>query len=363
MKKYGFLLAFTLPIAWVVGFWVGHWATYLPFFIAYIFVPLIDEFFGLDRYNLTQQEETHALEDEPYFATLLYGWVVMQISVIITGGVLISLYRLDNVEWWGILLSTMTISSNGINVAHELGHRNEKVSIFFAKLNLVSVGYLHFYIEHNRGHHVHVATPLDPATSKKNQNLYLFWLQSLVGGWLNAWKHEANRLTRKNSWGYGVYNEMWRAILLPVIFVAVICMVALYCNDYVLTQNIIWNISIFWILQGLFAVLSLEAVNYIEHYGIMRKEISPNKYERVNPLHSWNASQKVSNWFLFQLQRHSDHHANASRPYQILRHIDESPQLPFGYPLMIMMALVPPLWFAVMNPRLDKWKMEVVGNG
>jgi alkane 1-monooxygenase len=350
MKKYGFLLAFTLPIAWVIGFFVGGWATYLPFLIAYFFVPLVDELFGLDRYNLTA-EETDEASAQSYFSMLLYVWVVMQISVI--------MYRLDNVEWWGIVLSTMTISSNGINVAHELGHRNEKISVVFAKLNLVTVNYLHFYIEHNRGHHVHVATPLDPATSRKNQNLYFFWVQSLAGGWVNAWKHEANRLTRRNISGYGIYNEMWRAVFLPILFLGLMLGIVFLVNNYQITQNIIWNVSLFWILQSLFAVLSLEAVNYIEHYGIMRREISPNKYERVNPLHSWNASQKVSNWFLFQLQRHSDHHANASRPYQILRHIDESPQLPFGYPLMIMMALVPPIWFAVMNPKLEKWKMNL----
>jgi alkane 1-monooxygenase len=289
---------------------------------------------------------------------LLYGWVLMQISIIITGALVVSLYHLNNLEWWGILLSTMTISSNGINVAHELGHRNEKTSIFFAKLNLVSVGFLHFYIEHNKGHHVNVATPLDPATSKKNQNIYFFWFQSLVFGWLNAWKHESNRLTRKNYAGYGIYNEMWRAIFLPISFVGIIFLMVFFINNYQINQNIIWNISVFWFLQSFLAVLSLEAVNYIEHYGIMRKEISPARYERVNLLHSWNASQKISNWFLFQLQRHSDHHANASRPYQILRHIEQSPQLPFGYPLMIMMALLPPLWFAVMNPRLERWESQ-----
>ncbi|MDH4058880.1 MAG: fatty acid desaturase, partial [Cyclobacteriaceae bacterium] len=123
--------------------------------------------------------------------------------------------------------------------------------------------------------------------------------------------------------------------------------------------EIVWEIPIFFFTQSILAFTLLELVNYVEHYGIIRREISSGNYERVNPLHSWNTSHLVSNFFLFQLQRHSDHHANAIKRYQVLKHYDESPQLPFGYPTMILMALFPPLWFKEMNARLEEWSTKI----
>jgi alkane 1-monooxygenase len=240
----------------------------------------------------------------------------------------------------------MTANASGINIAHELGHRKEKWCRFWAKVNLMTVCYMHFYIEHNRGHHVNVATPLDPATSRKNQWFYAFWFQTVLGAWASAWRLEARRMKAKNLPTYALQNEMWLCILLPLAFAGVMFW---------------WGGTVgilFFFLQSLMAFSSLEIVNYIEHYGIERKLLPNGKYERVNPLHSWNANHLISNLFLFQLQRHSDHHANASRPYQILRHFETSPQLPFGYPVMIILALIPPLWFAVMNKRLENWKLQ-----
>lgn len=138
----------------------------------------------------------------------------------------------------------------------------------------------------------------------------------------------------------------------PVLFCAVLTLVL-----SLVAGELLWKVPVFFVVQSIIAFSLLEMVNYIEHYGILRREIAPNRYERVNPLHSWNANQLLTNFFLFQLQRHSDHHANANRRYQVLRHIDESPQLPYGYPTMIMIALVPPLWFKLMNQRLEHWKM------
>ena len=146
---------------------------------------------------------------------------------------------------------------------------------------------------------------------------------------------------------------IWFA-LLPILF----C-IALTIIGTVLTGRIVWEIPVFFFTQSFFAFTLLELVNYIEHYGIVRNQSVEGKYERVNPLHSWNASHLVSNFFLFQLQRHSDHHANAIKRYQVLNHYDDSPQLPFGYPTMILIALLPPLWFAKMNPLLQEWKEKV----
>jgi alkane 1-monooxygenase len=213
---------------------------------------------------------------------------------------------------------------------------------------------MHFYIEHNRGHHVNVATPEDPATARKNEGFYSFWIRSVCMGYSHAWKLEAGRLKRKGTSWFSLKNEMLWYILLPIIF----------CSLITLTFSLVkgkfsWEIPAFFFAQSVVAFTLLELVNYVEHYGIVRKQIAPGTYERVNPLHSWNASHLISNFFLFQLQRHSDHHANAIKRYQVLNHYDESPQLPFGYPTMILAALLPPLWFATMNPRLLEWEDKV----
>ena len=210
---------------------------------------------------------------------------------------------------------------------------------------------MHFYIEHNRGHHVYVATPFDPATARKNESFYSFWVKSVFQGYAHAWHLERESLCRKNAPVWSLKNQMVQFAILPILF----CLV-LFGLFSLTEQRAVWEVPVFFFLQSVIALTLLELVNYVEHYGIMRKELAPGKYERVNPLHSWNASHLISNFFLFQLQRHSDHHTAAHKRYQVLDHYDQSPQLPFGYPTMIIIAMLPPLWFSLMNKRLDQWK-------
>jgi alkane 1-monooxygenase len=214
---------------------------------------------------------------------------------------------------------------------------------------------MHFYIEHNRGHHVAVATPEDPATARKNESFYAFWIRSVFGGYMHAWSLENESLRRKGIQVFHWRNNMIWFGILPIIFCGSLTAIFSYTSGMVL-----WEIPVFFFSQSLLAFTLLELVNYVEHYGIIRKELSPGRYERVNPIHSWNASQLISNFFLFQLQRHSDHHANAIKRYQVLNHYDVSPQLPFGYPTMILIATFPPLWFAMMNKRLEAWSTKTV---
>jgi alkane 1-monooxygenase len=245
-------------------------------------------------------------------------------------------------------------TSGGINVAHELGHKKEAWARFHSKLNLMTVCYMHFYIEHNKGHHVNVGTPQDPATSKKNQTFYAFWFQTVIGSWRDAWQIEKRRLESKKLplWN-PIHNQMLQYVIFPILFIGILTLI------FSLLQGIfVWQVPLFFLAQSYLAFSSLEAVNYIEHYGLQRREIAPGKFEKVNPLHSWNANHLISNFFLLQLQRHSDHHAYAARPYQILRHFEESPQLPYGYPVMILMSMIPPLFFKVMNKRLEDWKAQ-----
>lgn len=354
-KKLGFLCYYILPILIVSGYFLGGLWYFSAFVFAYFIVPALDEFVGRDSQNVAKENFDQVAEDR-YFDAILYAMVYVQVALVVFSAYLISLQTLTWIEITGLLLSMMTFSSGGINVGHELGHKKSKTARFHAKLILMVSFYMHFYIEHNRGHHVNVATPLDPATSRKGQTFYAFWVQTVFGGFKHAWELEISRLQRNQSsiWN-PIHNEMLRFIAFPILFFGFLTFIFSYPQG-----EIVWMIPAFLLLQAFLAFSSLEAVNYIEHYGIERREISPNKYEKVNPLHSWNSNYLISNFFLFQLQRHSDHHAYASRPYQVLRHFDESPQLPFGYPIMIMTALVPPLWFKMMDNRLEKWKAKAV---
>jgi alkane 1-monooxygenase len=216
------------------------------------------------------------------------------------------------------------------------------------------VGYMHFFIEHNKGHHVHVATPRDPASSRYNENMYAFWFRSVYGSFMSAWNIEADRVKRSGAKILSWQNEMIQYLVYTLTYL--LAMTALVS---VVNGGLALGVMLFLVIQGILAFTLLEVVNYIEHYGIERKLLANGRYERVNPLHSWNSSYRLSNFFLFQLQRHSDHHATASKPYQVLNHYNESPQLPQGYPAMMLLSLFPPLWFKVMNPRLKEWQKAI----
>lgn len=350
LKKLGFLSIFTIPALIVWGYYMGGVWTFSGFIFGYGIIPLLDTLIGKDPENITEESFDKVISNR-YFYTVVYAQVYVHIAIVLFSAYVVSLQTMTTLEWTGLLLSVMLFMSSGINIAHELGHKRSKIAQFHSQLTLMLVGYMHFFIEHNKGHHVNVATPKDPATSKKNQTFYAFWVQSVLGGWRSAWGIESRRLERHGLRVWSRHNAMLWYIALPVAFCALLTTVLSWGSGH-----IIWAVPVFWVAQSILAFSSLEAVNYVEHYGIVRREIAPGKYERVNPLHSWNSNHRVSNFFLFQLQRHSDHHAHAARPYQVLRHFDESPQLPSGYPVMILMSLVPPLWFGIMNKRLEHWQ-------
>lgn len=350
-KKLGFLFGYTFPLAIVVSYyWGGAAWTFTGFLYAYALVPLLDELVNRDPHNV-EKNDFEELTQSRYFDVLVYSNVYIQYGLLFWGSWLLTFDNLTLFQQAGLVLSLGVYAAGIINIAHELGHRQNPLAQWHARAALLSVSYMHFVIEHNRGHHVHVATPQDPASSKKDQTVFAFWKQTLLGSYRSAWKIEEKRLQREQKPLWSAANEMiWFAIL-PVLFCGLLTVLF-----SILANHFVWQVPVFFIMQSIVAILSLECVNYIEHYGIARRELSPGKYERVNPLHSWNANHLMSNLILFQLQRHSDHHAFASRPYQVLRHFDESPQLPFGYPVMILMSLVPPLWFSIMNKELESWQ-------
>jgi alkane 1-monooxygenase len=350
-KKLGFLFGYTLPLLMVLSYyWGGPAWTFAGFVYVYLIIPILDEIVSRDPHNV-QKADFESLTNSRYFDVLVYSNVYIHYGLLIWGAWLLTFHNLTLWQSVGLVLSIGIYGAGIINIAHELGHRQHPLAQWHARAALLSVSYMHFVIEHNRGHHVHVATPHDPATSKKNQTIFAFWQQTLVGSYRSAWQLEQKRLAREKKSVWSSANEMLWFAVLPLLFCGL-----LTGTFSVFAQAFVWQIPVLFVVQSIIAILSLECVNYIEHYGIVRRQIAPDKYERVNPLHSWNANHLVSNLLLFHLQRHSDHHAFASRPYQVLRHFDESPQLPFGYPVMILMSLVPPLWFKIMNKRLENWQ-------
>lgn len=356
LRRIGFFSAFIIPVLVIAGFYAGGYWNYLTIAFSFIFIPVIDEALGIDRSNVPDGE-ARELGAEFYYRFVTYCWTFCQLGFFIWGIMAVSSGRLSGpVEWIGFAISFSLVTGGiGITVAHELGHKKSALERFYGKVLLMMVCYMHFYIEHNRGHHVQVATPEDPATARKKESFYAFWFRSVFHGYAHAWKLENARLEKNSMSVMGIHNEMIWFSILPLLLCALLTLIASY-----FTGRTVWEVPVFFFAQSLFGFSLLELVNYVEHYGILRKEIAPGQYERVNPLHSWNASHLMSNFFLFQLQRHSDHHAYAHKRYQVLSHYDESPQLPYGYPVMIIIALLPPLWFALMDKRLEQWQHQSV---
>ncbi|MGL4631360.1 MAG: alkane 1-monooxygenase [Leadbetterella sp.] len=357
-KKLGFLISFTLPLMLVLSHYIGTgiWI-FLPAIYSYLVVPVLDLLIDKDTHNVLKQDIEKLTEDS-YFDFLLYGHVWAHITCLLWGVYVLIFQNPDTFHTVALMICQGVYASTIINVSHELGHRTERTPQFHARLALITVGYSHFTVEHNRGHHVHVATPSDPATSKKNQHVYAFWWQTLSGSLLSAWNLETKRLEKTGKSKWNTENKVWTGIALTMLF-----FITFSTLGWIVSAKTVGIVFLYFIVQSTIAVLSLECVNYIEHYGIVRKQKPDGRYERVNPLHSWNSNHTVSNLMLFNLQRHSDHHAYAVKPYQVLDHLDESPQLPFGYPLMIILSFFPSLWYSIMNPLLEKWQMKTYAAG
>ena len=244
-----------------------------------------------------------------------------------------------------MVIITGSVGGFCINLGHELGHKNTPLERWLAKLVLAPSVYGHFYTEHNRGHHRDVATPADPASSRMGESIYSFVLREMPGAFKRAWKLEADRLQREGKSVWSLHNDILQPALITL---------ALW-SGLVLWLGI--SILPFLLVASFWANFQLTSANYIEHYGLLRQERAPGKFETCKPHHSWNSNHIFSNWALFHLQRHSDHHAHPLRRYQSLRHFDNLPSLPSGYFGMFSIAYIPPLWRYVMDERL----LAVVG--
>lgn len=345
-RDLGFLLAFStaaLPAGDLLLARLGlplDLAAWFPVVFIFGVVPWIDAACGLDTDNPVDVDEGHRLEHSGYFRTLtalvlpvwlgLLGWCAWQFAHLTFGPA-------GQLGW---LVSTGVIGGVlAINPAHELIHKSTRWEPLLGGVLLTSVGYPGFKVEHVRGHHLHVATPEDSSSARLGESVYAFVPRALWRNVRNAWRLEAQRLRARGHSPWSARNEMVRWYALWLAFMAAFTVAGGF------------RALGFFLLQGLIAAATLEVINYVEHYGLQRREIAPGRYERVTHHHSWNAPQRYTNWLLFNLQRHSDHHAVARRRYQALHHHDDSPQLPAGYATMFVLALAPPLWRRVMNPR------------
>jgi alkane 1-monooxygenase len=249
----------------------------------------------------------------------------------------------QDLSWWGFAsLAAMAglVAGLAINTGHELGHKNSRLEKWFAKAVLAIPAYGHFTIAHNRGHHRNVSTPADPASSRMGESIYKFALREMPGAFVEAWSIEKERLNNRGKSAWHPDNQILQSYALTALIT--VSLVALFG----------WTMVPFLLLHNLLAWFQLTSANYIEHYGLLRQKGPDGKIERCVPHHSWNSNHVYSNLVLFQLERHSDHHANPLRRYQSLRNFEGVPQLPNGYFGVYLLAYVPPLWFRIMDRRL-----------
>lgn len=345
MKDAKYLLAYLTPLTAFLGlYYAGIWSLG-SVYLGFVAIPLLEFILPQSTANWSAEEEV-IRSKSIFFDLLLYFNVPILYALLwyffslVQGGALSQWELVAMVLNMGLLLGTM-----GINIAHELGHRKEWYNQLAAHLLLLPNLYLHFNIEHNRGHHKNVATDEDPASSRQGESFYAFWLRSVVGSYRNAWALEKQRLEKTGHAFWSWHNEMLRFQLVQV--------------GYLLAVGFFFGLPALGlaicIAIGGFSLL--ESVNYIEHYGLRRKKLASGRYEKVGPHHSWNSNHELGRILLYELTRHSDHHFKATRKYQILRYIEESPQMPYGYPASMVLALFPPLWFKLMDPEVEKWKM------
>ncbi len=337
-----YLSVLTLPFTVYIAFVYQGWWSFLPLIYAFGIVPLLELFLKPDHDSLDQTTQALIKEDFAY-DLIVYMIVPMQLAFLFFFLTIVATVELAPTTLLGLTVSMgIMCGVFGINVGHELGHRSKKYERIFAKILLMTSLYMHFYIEHNRGHHKHVATHNDPASARYNENIYCFFFRSIVFSYISAWRIEIDRLKKKALPIFSPKNEMLLFHFIQGVFLAAI-------------WYFFGNKALFSFLGAAsIGILLLEAVNYIEHYGLERQKTSSDHYERVKPHHSWNSDHIVGRVLLFELSRHSDHHYLASKKYQTLTYHEDSPQMPTGYPGMIITALIPPLWFRIMHPLIQK---------
>ena len=340
IRAFKYLSPLVIYIGAFLSFSITGWQIWLPMIWAWVIIPLAELFIKPVPANMDAAEEELAKKDKTY-DLLLYLIVILQYSLLIK--FLIAMKE-DVMTWQDvtgrIAVMGLLCGTFGINVGHELGHRVNRFEQTLAKALLLTSLYMHFFTEHNKGHHKRVATPEDPSSARYGEPVYTFYFRTIIFSYLSAWHIANDELKKRGKSIFSIQNEMIQFHIIQTIFLVVIFFI------------FSWLVLLYFIAAAFIGILLLETVNYIEHYGLQRKPTGDGKFERAMPEHSWNSDHVIGRLMLFELSRHSDHHYLASRKYQVLRHHDNAPQMPTGYPGMMILSLMPPAWFYVMNRRI-----------
>jgi len=346
MKKYQFTFIYLLPVLVFYSFNQTGWVTFLPILFFFGAVPLLELLIKPDNFNVNK-ELAQKMKKDPFYDWLIYLIIPIHIVVLIYFFTRIEETPFNTLDYWGKVASMgLMCGVIGINLGHELGHRNNRFIQFLGEILLLTSLDTHFLPYHNAGHHFNVATPNDSATAKKNEILYFFWVTSHFGSYIEAWKIENKRMKKNGKSIFSFNNRMIQYTLANTLLLT-----AIY---FAFGTHVLISFAI----AAIIGILLLETVNYIEHYGLLRKKNENDRYERVRHNHSWNSDHLLGRFLLFNLSRHSDHHYNGSKKYQILESVETSPQMPTGYPGMMILAIIQPLWFYVMNKKLNKINNE-----
>lgn len=339
MKRWAYLFVYTLPVTVYFAFNLRGIFTFLPIFIFYGLVPLVEL---LTKPITTNADDLNERGKSRFYDFLLYGSVPVQVGFLFYFFHVVSTNSFALIEYVGITLSMgLMCGVFGINIAHELGHRPKRYEQLMAEILLLTSLEMHFLPYHNNGHHRNVGTRKDPATARKGEPVFIFWFRSQIGSYFQAWSLEANRLKKRGLAPYSLRNKALTYTIIQAAFVG-----SIY-YFYSL------QVAMFFVAASIFGILLLETVNYIEHYGLLRNKNESGRYERVLHEHSWNSDHPIGRAMLFELSRHSDHHYKASKKYQTLVSLPDAPQMPTGYPGMMLFSLLPPIWFKVMNKKLS----------
>ncbi len=303
-------------------------------------IPALDRAIGGDTSN-PPEEIIEKLEHDKYYQAIVKAFIPAQYATTFLATWLVGRRKdMPLADYLGLTLSVGAVNGIAINTGHELSHKHNKLDRFFSMLALAPTGYTHFAVEHPFGHHKRVATPEDPASSRMGESFWKFLPRTVIGGFKSAYEIEKRRLERKGKSFWCLENELLQGWAMSAGFFAAATVVGGPRAIPFLAGQAAYGASL------------LEVINYIEHYGLKRGQDANGKYERTLPEHSWNSNEIVSNLFLYQLQRHSDHHAHPTRSFQALRHFEHAPQLPGGYASMLLPAYFPSWWFGLMDQRV-----------
>ncbi len=346
MEKLKYLFVYIVPLSTFYAFNATGLHTFLPIIIIFVALPLLEFFLPVDDANFDEKIESDKKNDS-FYDWLLYLSVPIQLFTLGYFLVVMQQTPFGTLEFWNrIIAMGLMCGILGINVGHELGHRHNRLEQFLGEVLLLTSLNTHFMPFHNGGHHLNVATREDPATASKNEWLYTFWFTSHFGGYLQAWRLENRAMQHKGKSIFSLQNRMVSYSITNILL-----LVSIYFFFGKMTL-------LAFLLAAVIGIALLQTINYIEHYGLERKRNERGRYEKVQHHHSWNSDHPLGRVVLFNLSRHSDHHYNGSIKYQVLKSIPSSPQMPTGYPGMVVLAFFQPFWFLVMNRKLAELNEE-----